>query len=61
MLQSQVEKIIKTHKEIIQYHGLYYFEEENRLIFDIVPDETVTDDKEYCRKITNELQALILS
>ena len=58
-LQAKVMQALKSHKEIIQAHGLYYSEKENILSVDVVPDISVRDEKSILTQLSNEIQPLV--
>ena len=58
-LQSTVMKALSRHKDITQVHGFYYFEKENRVSVDVVPDLSVHDEKAFCRELVAELKPLL--
>jgi hypothetical protein len=49
---------LAKHKEIVQVHGFYYFEEEHRISVDVVPDISVHDDAALSARLVEELQPL---
>ncbi len=57
--QSIVLQTLKAHKEILQIHGFCYFEDENRVSVDVVPDISVTDERKLAQTLTEELQPLL--
>ena len=58
-LQNAVIQTLNQHKEIVQIHGFYYFEKENMVSVDIVPDLTVRDEKAFCHQLITELKTLL--
>ena len=58
-LQSTVMQTLAKHKEILQVHGFYYFEEEHRISVDVVPDISVHDDAALSARLVEELQPLV--
>jgi len=58
-LQSKVMQTLAAHKEILQVHGFYYFEQERRVSVDVVPDISVTDDARLIQNLKDELEPLI--
>ena len=58
-LQSTVMQTLGRHKDITQVHGFYYFEKENRVSVDVVPDLSVHDEKAFCRELVAELKPLL--
>ena len=58
-LQSKVMQTLAKHKEIIQVHGFYFFEKENRISVDVVPDISVHDEAALSSMLTSEIKALV--
>ena len=58
-LQSAVLKALSQHQEIVQIHGFYYFEKENLVTVDVVPDLSVHDEKALCHQLITELKTLL--
>lgn len=58
-LHSLVMQTLGAHKDIIQVHGLHYYEKENTISVDVIPDISVHDDVAFVEKLKAELQALI--
>lgn len=58
-LQDKVIKTLSDRKDILQLHGFYYYEQDNRLSIDVVPDISVTDESAFAAMLTDELQRLI--
>ena len=58
-LQTAVMQTLGRHTDITQVHGFYYYERDNRVSVDVVPDLSVHDDTVFCRKLEEELKALI--
>jgi cation diffusion facilitator family transporter len=58
-LQSTVMQTLAKHKDIIQVHGFYYFEKEQRISVDVVPDISVHDDSAFSRQLEKEVKALL--
>ncbi len=58
-LQSKVMQAIATHEEIVQVHGFYYFEKDNMISVDVVPDISIHDDDALVSQLTNEIQPLV--
>lgn len=58
-LQSKVMQALARHKEILQVHGFYYFEQEHRVSVDVVPDISVHDDAALTALLTSELKAIV--
>ena len=58
-LQNAVLKTLSQHQEIVQIHGFYYFEKENLVTVDVVPDLSVHDEKALCHQLITELKSLL--
>ena len=58
-LQNAVVRALTQHKDIVQVHGFYYFEKENLVTVDVVPDLSVRDEQTFCRQLIAELQPLL--
>ncbi len=58
-LQTVVMQTLSQHKEIVQVHGFYYFEKENLVSVDVVPDLSVRDEKAFCHELVAELKPLL--
>ena len=58
-LQNAVVRTLTQHKDIVQVHGFYYFEKENLVTVDVVPDLSVRDEQALCRQLIAELQPLL--
>ncbi len=58
-LQSTVMQALAKHKEVVQVHGFFYFENEHRISVDVVPDITVHDEAALSSQLTNEIRTLI--
>ncbi len=58
-LQSIIMHTLGQHKEIVQLHGFYWFEKENMVSIDVVPDLSVHDEAAFCRGLIEELQPLM--
>lgn len=58
-LQNMVIKTLSGRKDILQLHGFYYYEQDNRLFIDVVPDISVTDESAFAAMLTDELQRLV--
>ena len=58
-LQNTVLKALSQHQEIVQIHAFYYFEKENLVTVDVVPDYAVHDEKAFCHQLITELKALL--
>ncbi len=58
-LQSTIMQTLSAHKEITQVHGLHYFEKENTISADVVPDISVHDDELLVETLTSELSRVL--
>lgn len=58
-LQDAVMQTLAKHKDITQVHGFYYFENENSVSVDVVPDISVHDDAAFVRQLTEELEKVV--
>jgi len=58
-LQNIVMQTLSRHKDITQVHGFYFFEKENRVSVDVVPDFSVRDEKAFCHELVAELKPLL--
>jgi cation diffusion facilitator family transporter len=58
-LQNTVMQTLAKHKDIAQVHGFYYFEHENRVSVDVVPDLSVHNEQAFSLQLTKELKALL--
>ena len=58
-LQNTVMQTLGHHKDITQVHGFYYFERENRVSVDVVPDISVHDEPAFRQKLEEELKAIL--
>lgn len=57
--QSVVMQTLAKHQDITQVHGFYYFENENRVSVDVVPDLSVHDEPAFCHQLEEELKAVL--
>ena len=58
-LQNAVMQTLAKHKDITQVHGFYYFERDNRVSVDVVPDIAVHDEPAFNRHLIEELKAAV--
>ena len=58
-LQTAVMQTLCRHQDITQVHGFYYFERDNRVSVDVVPDLSVHDEAAFCRQLEDELKAAL--
>ena len=58
-LQNTMMQTLGRHKDITQVHGFYYFERENRVSIDVVPDISIHDEAAFSRMLEEELKAIL--
>ena len=58
-LQTAVLQTLGRHKDITQVHGFYYYERENRVSVDVVPDLSIHDEQTFCCQLKDELQTAL--
>lgn len=58
-LQGKVMQALAEHKEIIQVHGFYYFEQEHRISVDVVPDISVHDEAALAAQLSTEIKSIV--
>ncbi len=58
-LQNIVMKTLGQHKDVKQVHAFYYFEKENIVSVDVVPDLSVHDENAFCHQLVEELKPLL--
>ena len=58
-LQNAVMQTLGRHNDITQVHGFYYFERENRVSIDVVPDISVHDEPAFKRHLEEDLKAVL--
>ena len=58
-LQETVMQTLSSHNNITQVHGFYYFENDNRVSVDIVPDLSVHNEAAFCHQLEEELKAVL--
>ena len=58
-LQNAVMQTLARHEDITQVHGFYYFERENRVSIDVVPDISVHDEAAFSSQLTEELKGVL--
>ena len=57
-LQHTLMQAAAAHEHVEQVHGFYYFEDENRVSLDVVPDITIHDDAAFVQELMDRLQPL---
>ncbi len=55
-LQDALTQYLSKRQDILQIHGFYYYEEDNRMSVDVVPALSVRDDIQFRAKLTGELK-----
>ena len=58
-LQKEVIQTLSQQEHVIQVHGFYYYESDNRVSVDVVPDMTVTDDEAFANSLTDILKPIL--
>lgn len=58
-LQNTVMRTLAKHEDILQVHGFYYFEKEQRVSVDVVPDLSIHDEAAFVRQLEEELKPLL--
>ena len=58
-MQNRVVQCLSKHKELVQIHGFYYFENEHKLSVDIVPDISINNAEALQTQLTDELKQII--
>ncbi len=58
-LQNKVMQTLSQHKDIVQVHGFYYFENEHRVSVEVVPEISVKDERLLQETLVNELKTII--
>lgn len=58
-LQKAVVQTLSQQEHVIQVHGFYYYESENCVSVDVVPDMTVTDDQAFINLLTEKLKPIL--
>ena len=54
-LQKDVYQAANAHDGVLQVHAFYYHEESGKIAIDIVPDDSVKDDKAFAETMTTYL------
>ncbi|MBQ3325566.1 cation transporter [Candidatus Saccharibacteria bacterium] len=57
-LRKDLEKIVFSHKDVLQMHGFYYDEQEKNVSFDIIIDFESKDREQIYKEIYSEAQEL---
>lgn len=59
MLASPVNELLGARVSEEQVHAFYYFEKENIVSVDVVPDLSVHDENAFCHQLVEELKPLL--
>ena len=59
VLQKNVVQSITRQEHVLQVHGFYYYDDENRISVDVVPDLTVTDDQAFTLQLLEQLKQVV--
>jgi cation diffusion facilitator family transporter len=54
-LQNAVYKVANEHEGVMQVHAFYYYDDRNTATIDIVPDDTVKDDRAFAATMKDYL------
>ena len=58
-LQNAIVQTLAQQEHILQVHGFYYYDDENRVSVDVVPDLTITDDQAFTEKLLARLKEVL--
>lgn len=58
-MQSTVMQALAKHEDVVQVHGFCYYEKEQRISVDVVPDISVHDETALSIRLTQELKSLV--
>lgn len=58
-LQKEVVKTLSQQDHVLQVHGFYCYESDNRVSVDVVPDITVSDDQAFINLLTDKLKPIL--
>ena len=58
-LQKAVVQTLARQEHVLQVHGFYFNDEENRLSVDVVPDLSVTDDQAFTQELLDQLRQVL--
>ncbi|MBO7139798.1 MAG: cation transporter [Prevotella sp.] len=58
-LQNAVMQTLAKHQDVTQVHGFYYFEPDNRVSVDVVPDISVHDEHTFRHQLEEELKTVL--
>lgn len=58
-LQKEVVQTLSKQEHVLQVHGFYYYESEDCVSVDVVPDMTVTDDEAFVNLLTEKLKPIL--
>ena len=58
-LQKDVIQTLARQEHVLQVHGFYYYQDENLVSVDVVPDLSVTDDASFTLQLTEQLKPVL--
>ena len=58
-LQKTVTQTLSQQEHVIQVHAFYYYESDNRISVDVVPDMSITDDQAFINLLTDKLKPIL--
>jgi cation diffusion facilitator family transporter len=58
-LQDAVVRTLSRQEHVLQVHGFYLYDDENRVSVDVVPDLSVTDDEAFTQKLLELLKPVL--
>ncbi len=58
-LQKEVVQTLSQQEHVLQVHAFYYYETENFVSVDVVPDMTITDDQAFIDLLTEKLKPIL--
>lgn len=58
-LQNAVLQVLSRQEHVTQVHGFCYFEQENRISVDVVPDLSIVDDQAYAQQLTALIKEIV--
>lgn len=58
-MQKAVTQALARNEHVVQVHGFYYYDGENRISVDVVPDMTVTDDGAFVQELTGRIKQVL--
>ena len=58
-LQKTIVQILARQEHVLQVHGFYYYDDDNRVSVDVVPDLTVSDDQAFTQNLLERLKQVL--